>query len=104
MTPNPTTAKICLDNRIIYLQRQRRLELLSLEEYEVLVAQARIDHTRLEQIENAEKVQVRLSFGIRPVYVTGLLTDEQLTPLVEFKMSKRETASRFHVNLKDVLV
>jgi len=98
MTKHPTTAHIWLTNRILYLHRQCKEGLISFEQYETMVAQARLDKIRLEEIENSDqKIRVRLKYGeVRSVIPLGLLTDMQYTPYVEFKMSNRPGSGVFN--------
>ena len=97
MTKHPTTAKIWLANRILYLHRQCKEGLITFEQYETMVAQARLDKIRLKEIENSDKVRIKLSYGeVRSVIPLGLLTDMQYTPYVEFKMSNRPGSGVFN--------
>jgi hypothetical protein len=92
-----TTPDIWLTNRILYLHRQCKEGLISFEQYETMVAQARLDKIRLEEIENSDKVRIRLSYGeVRSVIPLGLLTDMHYTPYVEFKMSNRPGSGVFN--------
>ncbi len=86
MTKHPTTAKIWLANRILYLHRQCKEGLITFEQYETMVAQARLDKEKLEIVENSEHIRINLPIGTKKVLVMGLLTDANLTPYVQFKL------------------